>query len=111
MCEEGKKIKENNPRDVSTPKQKDKNLPSSAFSKRMLSPPDNNISVPRKIFSPPPQHNQTPIINEDNMDKLLDEEEEEGLEDISKDDFTEENCKEARNQSFLERGRADPSKF
>ena len=73
MCEEGKKIKENNPSDVSTPKQKDKNIPSSSFSKSMLSPPDNNISVPRKIFSPPPQHNQTAIINEDNIDKLLDD--------------------------------------
>ena len=106
VCEENKKTKENKPNDVSTPKQKDTNLP--------WGPQDNSINVSRKIFSPPPQFNQTPIIIQDNMDKLLEEEGEEGLEDISKDDFAEENCKpdqEVRNQSFLEMRRANQSKF
>jgi hypothetical protein len=99
---------------LSTPKNPYGNLPLGlppGLSKSILSPAENSILIPRTIFTPA-QKEKTVNIRKQLDEHLL---EEDGLEDISNDDLSEEACdvevEHAHTQSFLSMGQGNRLKF
>ena len=99
---------------ASTPSLNTENLPWGLppdFSKSVLSP-ENSCLKPRRIFSP--EKKQTETESSPSLNERKDLEDDDGLEDISKDDISEELCildPEDEPQSFLGAGQKNLLKF